>query len=293
MFTATFPATLSLSTLSQCRDTCTCWQAAPGRVEDEAARFSHALIASRLSNNLVHSCCPTHVDGRQCLGGDPRMAASECVRPNFVATATAFARHTACPLQVHPKVHISQEMIAVCAVACSLCICCHAAPTLENAAMPVPVSASNPDGKGLSVHQNTSLPSAGGLFSRLGAASATDALESKKHEQAVDREQRTATARQANGHTAPDSTTSPESSGPSIVCQGLQFRYNGDDGLPIPGAFLRTPKFTLNVPAVAQAWTQLYLAIGHPHLMCFPSRILHRAWHTMVTVQYRFATPGK
>ena len=96
--------------------------------------------------------------------------------------------------------------------------------------MPVPVAATNPDGKGLSVHKNSSLPSTGSLFSRLGADSATKAMDEKMVEQSVDRKDRRTAQSASNGATH---TTS--SSEPAIVCRELQFRYVGDDGMPIAG----------------------------------------------------------
>lgn len=97
--------------------------------------------------------------------------------------------------------------------------------------MPVPVSATNPDGKGLSAATHSNLPSKGSLFSRLGADSANAAMEDKKQAMAVDKP-----ARRTNANGATQLADAPEHAGPSIVCDGLQFRYVGDDGLPIAGA---------------------------------------------------------
>jgi hypothetical protein len=109
--------------------------------------------------------------------------------------------------------------------------------------MPVPVSSTNPNGKGLSTHQHTALPSTGGLFSRLGASSATDALEDKKLEQSVDRKDRTATAQQSAANAADAARPLAQTDEPAIVCRGLQFNYTGDDGLPIPGVLtIFTPR---------------------------------------------------
>lgn len=103
--------------------------------------------------------------------------------------------------------------------------------------MPVPVTTSNPDGKGLTTHKNQALPSKGSLFSRLGADSATRAMEDKQKEQAVHWKERRAAA---NGDTPGETATVPDAaangSAPAIVVDNLEFKYTGDDGAPLPGA---------------------------------------------------------
>ena len=118
---------------------------------------------------------------------------------------------------------------------------CSAAPFCGQpcppAKMPVPVTASNPDGKGLVTHKNQALPSKGSLFSRLGADSATRAMEDKQKEQATHWKDRRAAA---NGDGAADTASAPDASAngsaPAIVVDNLEFRYTGDDGAPLPGA---------------------------------------------------------
>ena len=97
--------------------------------------------------------------------------------------------------------------------------------------MPVPVSTTNPGGKGTDAAKNTSLPSKGSLFSKLGAASADAAMQDKKIAMAQDKP-----ARRPDANGATDLANAPQHDGPSVVCKSLKFHYTGDDGLPMPGA---------------------------------------------------------
>jgi hypothetical protein len=102
--------------------------------------------------------------------------------------------------------------------------------------MPVPVSTTNPDGKGNSVHRNASLPSTGSLFSRLNANSAETAMQDKQREQETHWKDRNRS--QNNSSVSLKSMSNCEY---SIVCQHLQFQYTGGDGLPLPGTMLKLP----------------------------------------------------
>ena len=104
--------------------------------------------------------------------------------------------------------------------------------------MPVPVTATNPNGKGLACHQNATLPSGGDIFSRLGAASAVSAMEDKKREQTRSWQERRADALASAQAAAPASATAAPEVEFSIQCDHLQFHYVGDDGAPLPGAVL-------------------------------------------------------
>lgn len=97
--------------------------------------------------------------------------------------------------------------------------------------MPVPVTISNPNGRGQACYQNTALPSAGSLFSRLGADSAQKALEDKKNE---------VLPRQVGATQAKCSvdTTARPTCEHAVEVNSLTFRYTGPDGLPVSGAML-------------------------------------------------------
>ena len=100
--------------------------------------------------------------------------------------------------------------------------------------MPVPVTATNPDGLGLSAHQHAALPSGGDLFSRLGASSAVSALEDKKVEQTRTWHERQADAQASRAHASSHATTASNTE-ISVKCSHLTFHYVGDDGAPLPG----------------------------------------------------------
>ena len=111
--------------------------------------------------------------------------------------------------------------------------------------MPVPVTVTNPDGKGTRAHQNRSLPSTGGLFSNLGTASAEAGL---KAQQAVQ-------AQKASVDTKPSTGFVPEGNKPdtdaeeiSVEVRSLEFKWTGDDGLPMSGAFTcgRAPRQSMS-----------------------------------------------
>lgn len=103
--------------------------------------------------------------------------------------------------------------------------------------MPVPVTSTNPQGKGLACHQNKSLPSAGSLFSRLGAESAEKALEDKKNDVLP---RQTGAAQAAR---SVDTSARPTCEH-AVECNNLVFRYTGPDGLPMAGA-----NFAVAMPA--------------------------------------------
>jgi hypothetical protein len=99
--------------------------------------------------------------------------------------------------------------------------------------MPVPVSVSNPNGKGTKVSLHQSLPSSGGLFANLGVHSVQEGLAGQQAAQARLASQ---AGRPANPR-AGDGSKVSMSCEHSVVCDGLEFRYIGEDGLPLPGAY--------------------------------------------------------
>lgn len=132
--------------------------------------------------------------------------------------------------------------------------------------MPVPVSATNPGGKGLQAATHSDLPSKGSLFSRLGADTADAAMEDKKQAMAVDKP-----ARRANQNGATQLAEAPSNGGPSIVCDRLQFRYVGDDGLPIPGAAVHATWLVVRKRTQLHLW----LRATHSHIIT-PSHFIIR-----------------
>jgi hypothetical protein len=95
--------------------------------------------------------------------------------------------------------------------------------------MPVPVTTTNPDGKGLVVHTHVALPTTGSLFARLGAPKmGSDADDDRRapamHNRTDDEEQ-----------ILDSVSTSAGSKEPTILVSQLRFSYIGEDGMPLPG----------------------------------------------------------
>lgn len=137
--------------------------------------------------------------------------------------------------------------------------------------MPVPVSTTNPESKGLSVHQNRELPSAGGLFAKLGTHSAEAGLAAKQAEHAQgDRKQ------SSNGVRAAASKDELlKNFEYSVEVNNLEFKYIGDDGLPLPGPpclsnvnlRLRPGSRMLLVGANGAGKTTLLRVLGGKHMV--------------------------
>jgi hypothetical protein len=98
--------------------------------------------------------------------------------------------------------------------------------------MPVPVTLTNPEGKGLTVHKHAALPSSGSLFAKLGVKSVEKVVVDKDratHNGAQDQEP-------TRMHPVSDKASrSAESDVPDISVSRLHFNYVGDDGMPLPG----------------------------------------------------------
>lgn len=97
--------------------------------------------------------------------------------------------------------------------------------------MPVPVTVSNPNGKGSQTHIHKSLPTGKrDLFANLGVHSVEAGLAGQQATQA----EQARNARRANAGAGENGNVSA-SCEHSVECSGLEFRYIGEDGMPLPG----------------------------------------------------------